>query len=152
MFSTNLSDGKCQRPDCSVCYDPEQKGPSLCQIKNVVYEGVCKICENLHKLSPNSKHQGKYIGETYRTLYERSIEHKASLNRWDQSSFMFKHWALKHSELDSPPDFKFKVLKKHDGPLSRLIHEAVEISKSATMNSKAEWGGVQNPPLGGGKR
>ena len=59
---------------------------------------------------------------------------------------MFKHWALKHPELDSPPDFKFKVLKKHDGPLNRLIHEAVEISKSATMNSKAEWGGGIKSP------
>ena len=106
------------------------------------------LCDKAHKLFPGSKHAGKYIGESSRTLYERVGEHRAALRRWDESSFMFKHWALKHPNLDTPPEFKFKVLRKHDGPLGRLVHEAVEISNSATMNSKSEWGGVQDSPVG----
>ena len=125
------------------CYHP----PSLCQVKNVVYTAICKTCDENHKKTPNAKHPGKYIGETYRTLHERVREHKASLRRWESGSFMLKHWALKHPEMLAPPEFKFSVLKKHDSPLSRLIHEAVIIAKEATLNSKNEWGGYKIPRL-----
>ena len=66
----------------------------------------------------------------------------ASLKRFEPKSFMFKHWSLKHAELNSPPQFKFMVVKSHRDPMSRLVHEAVKIHESASMNSRAEWGGV----------
>ena len=62
MFNTNLGDGKCHRSDCPICNEPDTKGPTLCQVKNIVYEAVCKICDSDHKKAPNSKHQGKYRG------------------------------------------------------------------------------------------
>ena len=80
------------------------------------------------------------MGESYRTLYERSLEHLQDLNRFDQKSHIMKHWALCHPESDSPPNFRFKVVRKHNDPLSRKIHEAVRISECASLNSKSEWG------------
>ena len=56
---------------------------------------------------------------------------------------MYKHWAIAHKDLEDPPNFKFKVVKKHSDPLSRLIHEAVRIMSSASLNSKSEWGGFK---------
>ena len=53
---------------------------------------------------------------------------------------MMKHWALCHPNSDSPPLFTFKVIKKHNDPLSRKIHEAVRINECASLNSKSEWG------------
>ena len=118
-------------------------GPSKCQLKSVVYVGTCQICERKYKENPSIRHAGKYVGETSRTLAERVKEHRAALRRYDQGSFMFKHWALAHPELDNPPDFEFSVVKKHKDPMSRLVHEAVRILDEASLNSKAEWGGYR---------
>ena len=107
---------------------------------DIVYESVCVECDKSHKLDPKSKHKGKYVGETYRTLYERSLEHLQDLNRFDPKSHMMKHWALCHPGASTPPKFIFKVIKKHRDPLSRKIHEAVRILDCASLNSKSEWG------------
>ena len=143
MFSTDFSDGKCGRVDCKVCSNPDTKGPSLCMVSNVVYEAVCALCNEKHKTDKQTPHQGKYVGETSRTLYERSCEHYALLENLDVTSFMYKHWAMAHDNLENPPEFRFKVVKKHSDPLSRLIHESVRISNSASLNSKSEWGGFR---------
>ena len=143
MFPTDFSDGKCGRESCLVCPNPDLKGPSMCMVSNVVYESVCSICDDKHKID-KLPHQGRYVGETSRTLFERASEHHALLENLDITSFMYKHWVIVHKNLDTPPEFKFKVVKKHADPLSRLIHEAVRILSSASMNSKREWGGVQD--------
>ena len=137
MFNTNLGSSKCERRKCRVCTDPDCKGSTLCQVKSVVYESVCKLCEKVHKLNPSTKHMGRYVGETYRTLSERVGEHYTSLEKWENGSFMLKHWAIKHPKNLSPPPFKFRVLKKHNSPLSRLVHEAIEINENSSCNSKA---------------
>ena len=139
MLVTDLSDGKCGRLDCHVCLDSHKPGPTLCQTKSVVYECVCTLCDASHKEDPSSGHMGRYIGETSRTLYERSAEHFGALNRLDTSSFMFKHWSIHHKHEVSPPKFKFRVVKGACDPLTRMIFKAVSIAKSATMNSKSEW-------------
>ena len=125
----------------------DAKGSTLCQVKGVVYSCVCTLCDKEHNLNPQVKHRGCYIGETARTLSERAEEHKKSLNRFEKKSFMFKHWALVHSDLLSPPEFKFSVIKTPKDPLSRLVQEAVIIEKCASMNSRAEWGGYKIPRL-----
>ena len=101
------------------------------------------MCDEIHKVDPKTPHKGRYIGESYRSLYERSIEHFNMLKNLDLSSFMYKHWAISHKTLANPPEFRFRVVKKHKDPLSRLIHEAVRIMSSASMNSKTEWGGFK---------
>ena len=52
---------------------------------------------------------------------------------------MFKHWAVSHKDLKTPPKFSFKVLSCHKDPLTRMVDEAVKIHHSATMNSKSEY-------------
>ena len=56
---------------------------------------------------------------------------------------MVKHWCKTHNDQNAPPPFKFRVIRKHNDPLSRKVHEAVRISTHASVNSKAEWGGFQ---------
>ena len=141
-FPKDFSSSKCFRPECAVCINSDSKKSTLCQVKGVVYQAVCVVCDKQHKLNSGSDHKGCYIGETARTLSERANEHKKSLKRYENKSFMFKHWALVHPELLTAPEFKFKVLKCFKDPLSRLVHEAVVIEVKASMNSRGEWGGV----------
>ena len=144
MLSKPFSSPKCSKAWCAVCSYSDSKKPMLCQAKSVVYLAVCTQCDAKHKLDPSVKHEGIYVGESSRTLSERAKEHRESLRRMDSSSFMFKHWLLKHSERESAPDFKFQVVKLHRDPLSRLVREAVIIQEKAAMNSKSEWGGISD--------
>ena len=134
---------KCHRISCPVCSNEDLKGPSLCQVKSVVYECVCTLCDQNHKLDPSSKHLGRYIGQTSRTLSERATEHLAGLRRVDLKCHLVKHWALAHPEMLTPPKFKFSVTKPHKDPMSRMIHEAIKIIELASMNSKSERGGYR---------
>ena len=85
MFPKPMSSSKCHRLDCSPCSNPYNKGNSLCGVKSVVYESVCNVCHNTYLRDPNSKHKGLYIGQTYRSLYERSVEHLTSYRREESS-------------------------------------------------------------------
>ena len=118
-----------------------KRGPTLCKIKNVVYETTCELCEAKHKLNPSEKHSGKYVGQTARTIYERASEYVSALKNFENDSFMWKHWVLHHLECDASPKFWFQVIKCHKDPLTRLVHESVRIDSNATMNSRAEFNG-----------
>ena len=77
------------------------------------------------------RREGVYIGETSRSLYERSKEHVA-----DAKSL--KHWLLSHEEDKEQPEFIFKKISSHKDCLSRQIAEAILIhySKDSLLNSK----------------
>ena len=96
-----------------MCINQDLKGNSLCKASDVVYEAVCEICDKLYRQDPSKSHLGRYVGKTYRTLYERSAEHAKALRRFDPNSFMVKHWAKEHFDLNLAPKFKFKVYRKH---------------------------------------
>ena len=108
-----------------------------------MYEATCELCENTHKLNPSEKHNGKYVGQTARTLYERALEHVSALKNFDNDSFMWKHWALHHPDCNDSPNFWFQVIKCHKDPLTRLVHESVRIDSHASMNSRAEFNGYK---------
>ena len=143
FFSKDFSSGKCFRGDCVPCQNPEIRGPTLCNIKSVVYEGVCVLCDGEHKKNPSSRHKGMYVGQTSRTLYERAGEHVAGLRNLDVTNFLFKHWATVHASLEVSPEFRFRVVKCHKTPLERMVHEAVRILDKASMNSKSERSGYK---------
>ena len=107
---------------------------SNCKKLNVVYRVSCETCKKDGAQAP-----GTYVGETSRTLAERSAEHVALLKNFDQKCFMVKHWANSHTTMDVPPEFKFEVVKRHRDSLSRMLHEALLIDKEANLNSKAEF-------------
>ena len=105
------------------------------------------LCDDIHTIDPSKSHKGKYIGQTSRTLYERAAEHVASMKNFDLSRMMLKHWSIVHKELETPPKFRFKVIRCHTDPLTRLIHESIKIMDGVSMNSKAEWRGYKVPCL-----
>ena len=119
IFSRNVSSLKCHRASCMPCNNPTVKGSSLCQVKSIVYEGVCVLCDQAHKADKSKPHKGYYVGQTSRTLYERCVEHGTSYRRKESSSFMFKHWAVWHSDMLEPPEFLFRVVRCHKDPMSR---------------------------------
>ena len=84
-----------------------------------------------------------YVGETSRSLKERSEEHIAGAHRLDMNNFICKHWQNKHEAENEPPVFIFKVSKVHRDPLSREVDEAVKIQSvmrfTKILNSKSKW-------------
>ena len=132
LFSLDFSDGQCHRIDCVVCDLHKGKGSSKCKKKSVVYESKCLAC-------PASNNRSTYIGETGRSLYERSQEHLDDAENKRKCSHIFKHWATEHPEMKTQPVFKFTVLKPHKTPLDRQLHEAVRISSHGFLNSKSEF-------------
>ena len=142
-MSPALSNARCSRNDCQVCLNTSANGPTMCNVKGVVYEAVCKQCDTEHRGGLIEKHRGRYVGQTSQTLYERSKKHIQGLRSHDMKGFAFKHWALVHSDSQAPPKLVFSVVKKHKDPLSRLVHEAVRIPTRASMNSKGERGGYR---------
>ena len=133
MFSLDLSNGVCHRTDCVVCVFHNGKGSSKCRKNNVVYESSCNVC----KAEGSSK--STYIGETGRSLYERSLEHLADAASMKQTSHIWRHWATCHPDMLSQPDFTFKVVRVHKSCLDRQIHEGVRIATDGFLNAKAEW-------------
>ena len=105
LFSKEVSETKCYRESCAVCVNSDPEKPSKCQMKGVVYFGICSLCDRKYSERKNDsdRHEGLYMGETSQTLGERAQEHRLALSRLDESSFILKHWSTKHSDLNTPP-------------------------------------------------
>lgn len=103
FFSLDFSSSYCHRAWCDVCSNTTKSRSTLCSVKSVVYSSVRDICDKNHKKSPNDKHAGLYIGQTYRTLSEQTKEHRLAYRRMEKSSFMYKHWVFETQRNDDPP-------------------------------------------------
>ena len=131
---------KSKNPSKRSCKECAKSGAdenlqSNCKTNNVVYQGKCDTCEE----KGNTR---VYDGETARNLHVRSKEHFADFKNKNQRSWMWKHVEKEHEENTEEVKFSFKVLKKHNKPLQRQIHEAVNISKKKpqeNLNSKNEF-------------
>ena len=140
LFKRVFTNKNCHWGECPACMYSDDKVPSKCRINNIVYEAVCIECEDMAKEGIiNEKKIGRYIGESSRTLAERSKEHIEGATNIDSDNFIVKHWVSCHSELESIPRIRFKMLKSFQDVLSRLATEAVLIDNLATMNSKSEF-------------
>ena len=133
LFSVDLSDGRCHRADCVVCLNHTGRGSSKCKRKSIVYKSICSVCLE------NGAREGQYIGESGRSLYERSREHLEDADKQKDGSHIWKHWAVSHPELLEQPQFIFKVIKVHNSPLDRQIHEAIRISSDGFLNARCEY-------------
>ena len=62
---------------------------------------------------------------------------------------MIKHWLTDHSELETPPKFKIKVIGSFRDALSRQLSEAVRIDLrgGGVLNSKTEYSRCRVPRL-----
>ena len=103
LFSRVQRRSKCHWEHCAVCKESGDK-PSKCRTRNLVYQGICLVCENEIKEGlRDPKKAGVYIGETSRSMAERALEHVKGAKNLDKESFITKHWVLEHKELDAPP-------------------------------------------------
>ena len=92
--------------------------------------------------------KAEYTGETSRTAYLRGREHWEGLESEKEKNPLWKHCMEKHG--GTKVNFNMKVLRSHRTPLSRQVHESVEIDSSKAdivMNSKGEWNGSRLPRI-----
>ena len=81
-----------------------------------------------------------YVGETSRSLAERTTEHWKDASSKEEESHMRKHWNQTHSDEEGPPKFRFEVVKFCRTALERQIGEATRIAlRKNCLNSKAGY-------------
>ena len=142
--------GMCGRNDCTTCNQSgDRKRNDDCFRRNVLYEAACGVClDESHggdgagkrvrlKFGESYPEENIYVGETSRSIFERSQEHvKAGMGKKEES-FIAKHWLESHPEREVMPEFRFKVVKSFKDPLSRQVSESVRIDlRRGVLNSK----------------
>ena len=146
---TNIWEGNtCGREDCVPCHqEGEESIP--CTKRNLVYESICTKCnpgalksgptKDLSKMYPSV-----YVGETARSLYERSREHWDDYTNGGTDSHILKHHMVHHLG-EGEPEMVFKVVKYHKTALSRQVGEAVRLRRRGeyVLNSKGEYNRCQ---------
>ena len=92
-----------------------------CQQEGIVYKIECEECKTKGITS-------EYVGESSRTGFLRGGEHLDGLKNKNVKNPLWKHCVDQHqSNLVS---FSMKILRSHRTPLTRQIHESVEIENS----------------------
>ena len=149
----NLWDGApCGRKDCTPCNQEAEELPK-CNKTSLVYENICKRCntgagakEELKKVVEGSL----YVGESSRTLYERSREHDKDWRDKKERSHIAKHQGAVHG-LEEEPQFIIRPVRFYKTALSRQIGEAGRIRRrggaGAILNSKSEFSRCKIPRL-----
>ena len=143
----NLWDGaKCEREDCPPCNQGTEEQQN-CFKRNLVYESICLLCnpgagsKGLLK-EQNTEVPSIYVGETSRSLYERSREHWDLFEKGSTDSHIWKHHWLHHQGAGRPKMI-FKVVKYYRTALSRQVGEAIQIrargGEGEILNSKGEF-------------
>ena len=86
----------CSRPDCVMCNQGDEAIQD-CRRRNVLYENKCTLCQ-VGEGENKDNGRGVYIGESARSLYERSKEHEADKEARNEDSHQIKHWVVDHPE------------------------------------------------------
>ena len=123
MFNTNLGGGlHCGRKPCPPCDSSEEGRRGDCRAQNLVYESVCTLCNpSIRQEDMKAGREGVYIGETSRTIHERSKEHQKDASDFSPKSHQVKHWMNSHPEENSQPPFRIRTVKRYRDCLSRQI-------------------------------
>ena len=155
----------CSRETCWLCETKLKTGKNKrqeCTKRNLVYETYCMNCEETEK-QKQEKEKGEhepgeekpiklYIGETCRSVWERSAEHMADLRSLNPTSHLLKHILDKHEE-EEIDEIKFgiKIIKYTRTPFERQILESVKIQQERQdhflLNSRAEYNRCAIPRL-----
>merc|ERR1712155_38144 len=148
-----FSDIKCQRSDtCMIC---KEGGKGECRRRNNSYILTCDLCMAKSKAGGGDNNNAgdgdttppdatataavaSYGGETARSGAERSEDHVQDLKAKSEHSAMYKHKLLAHPEEEVT--FTMRIQRRHQGPLSRMVHENVIIemleAAGTSINSK----------------
>ena len=133
-----------------MIYPASKDGLSRCRETSPVHENTCRLCLTTGTIK-------KYIGETARSGYRRSVEHLGDLQSRKEESHMLTHLEECHrgAELNLTSAegvskaFQFKILKKHPSSMRRQITEAVKIRRAgdSALYSKEEYSRSTIPTL-----
>ena len=98
--------------------------------RNICYESECGRCGKVNNndvgLNMSGKNATLYVGETSRSLFERTSEHWQAADSMKEESHMVQHMQESHKG-EGKPEFNFKVVKTFKTALDRHIAEAVRI-------------------------
>ena len=159
----------CNREGCLLCLTKIETGKNKtqdCTRRSLVYETWCMTCytkdleaaqleagdnsEKLKKLTDKIKVY-KYIGESARSVYERSWEHLNDFQNLSTKSHLLKHAVELHLDEDlSKLQFGIKVLKYTKSAFERQICESVTIEANRNhhlLNSRSEFNPSAVPRL-----
>jgi hypothetical protein len=147
LSNKNLWSGEaCGREDCRPCkQEGDKKEP--CTTRNIVYESECGTCNpegsrkvaDRKSLAESRDVPSLYVGETARSLKERSGEHWADAEGGKEESHMVEHQVLAHGG-GVHPSFNFKVVKHCGSSLERQVREAVRIQmRGLVLNKKGTY-------------
>ena len=139
----------CGRPSFVTCNQgSEMIAP--CTRKSLVYENICSKCNEGAGGKEEVMGGGDpsipsiYVGETARSIQERSLEHWAAARgskKAREGSHMAKHVEQVHK--GEEPQFMMRVVQFHRSALSRQTAEAVRIRRrggeGAVLNSRSEF-------------
>ena len=118
----------CGRPNCWPCKVKE----GSCLKHNVIYKITCLTC--------HTQGQKKvYYGESHRSAWDRSEDHRNAIRTQDDSYAIVKHWTNDHQ--GEEPNFQFEVVRAFRSSLERQISEAILIDleeNNNLLNSKAD--------------
>ena len=126
--------------------DQPEKEP-CCQ-RNVLYESECGMCNELggnkerdaEGLEDKREEASIYVGETARSVSERSKEHWKDMEKEKEESHMVIHWKTSHEGEQECPPFNFRVIKSFQSSLARQISEAVRIQlRGEVLNQKGMY-------------
>ena len=170
LTSSNPWKGKiCERDDCMLCESKKRTGKNLkqeCTRRNLVYETRCYTCEERERRKIEEE-EGKdekektkmmekikifkYVGETARSVYERSREHLSDIEQLKPCSHLLKHLLDQH-EGENYDDiiFNLKVIQYCKSSFERQVLESVIIQQERhhnLLNSKAEFNRSAVPRL-----
>ena len=146
---TTLWDGApCGRVgECITCYQGAEMVPN-CTKQSVVYENVCSKCVPSavgDKELKLEELQGDlpvlYVGETSRSIAERSREHWALYRRRGEDNHMVRHQDIAHGGEEAK--FTMRVIGSYRSALGRQVSEAIRIRRrgglGSILNSKSEY-------------
>ena len=152
------SGAQCGRAECHTCHQGGGEEKRLdCFKRNVLYESRCGVCEdkesqsknrNRSKLGERVKGEYIYVGETSRIMYERCKEHINDGKTGKDDSHIAKHWEERHPG-EAMPEFRFRMVKSFQDPLSRQVAESVRIDLRGEniLNSKTVYSRNKLPRL-----
>jgi hypothetical protein len=101
----------------------------------MVYSNTCLLCKEVGK-------DTKYLGETARTMFERSRKHQGDTLRVTVSSHIRSHMLEEHpSRLSNLlTAFMMDVVKRTPSTLVRQVRETVEIERApVVLNSEEDY-------------
>ena len=124
----------CIYPDCYLCESGE--GGASHTRSGVQYSGTCNLCAE-------KGISAVYHGESGRSGYLRTKQHKADIQKGRTSNAFAKHLEIHHpDQIGNPSVFKFKSEQTFVKCLERQVSEGIAITNSSAdtiMNSRSEY-------------